>query len=368
MSGVVVQPDRAAHLNANRAPDVPEAPENSGCCGMTRAKAQKVGLAILAALLFAAAIVVVVLSAMNIIPIIGFFVAVPLIIGGAFAIWAICRIKDYEDPASLAQYRAQAQNRDFAATIADHGLDNIFKYRIVAPQTFADRCRAHFRDLPLNRCLDLTEEMQRHYQQYRADAPAHAPTYQIPDARELQGKFIVETRGLDVARIFDNFDIERLVRHRILSERSPRTQALRAAYPIYQQMRRTSAHQRDLVEQRYQAAVQPLQAHVQRLREMERQQNFQRDLAAAHHSALLAGNPNNPHLQAQVDHDRVARIHASFTPTPSALAYQRLNAQSAVARAEADHYHRLVDRCEQPPRRVMNDYYQNLLRELSDEA
>jgi hypothetical protein len=69
------------------------------------------------------------------------YAIVAVVFGAIAAINAASRIKDYEDPASLALYKAAAKGMTFVQLVTEHGFQNVLTHKIVEKADLKDKFR-----------------------------------------------------------------------------------------------------------------------------------------------------------------------------------------------------------------------------------
>lgn len=276
----------------------------SGCC-MTTAMIKKVALGFFAAVAIVGGLTAIGCAVLSW-PVA--FIAIPCFVLGGLAIWGLCRIKDYDNPKSLIEFRQDACKKSLEQIASEHGWEKMFQYGIPTPADFPGRYRATVRDYNLNRALDFYERVQSEYQAYRQGSAPN--TYQIPHPRELRDKWEQEIAGKKVAEILRSYDIERLARVEILEAGSKELAALRDCSKKYATIATEYKKELNRIEGEYQKQTAPLRAQLSNVQqavglaqETEQRRRFERDMQRIEHARDASLQPHNATAQMRVTID-----------------------------------------------------------------
>lgn len=231
-------------------------PQQNDCC--TKAKLYKIALVFFAALLIAGGIGLIALAAKGIILAKPAWFALPCFIGAGAVLWWAYRMKDYEDPNALRDYRINAANTTLETSVEEHGWDNLFRYNILPADLFLEKYNNAMVLKPLKEAMEFHKIATREYQAQARNhniAPIHFPD---PSASFAQ-KWEEETQGRHVCAILDKFpNIDELHHNGTIEDHQ--YGALKEANVIYNYVKDAYQTQKDWVEAEYQATIAAWQA------------------------------------------------------------------------------------------------------------
>ena len=285
-------------------------PQNSS---ITTAKMHKIALSVFAALSASASAAVIFFAAsLALAPLVVATIAVAGFTTSAALIWQITRVKDYENPAELAQYRQEASLKRLRLTVDEHGWGNMFKYGIPTPEAFPERYRDSFHRGTTNYALDSYQEVQRAYQ-------AHCDhggvlRYNIPHPRELREKWNKEIafagQPMPGTQIVSTYNIEELAGYEILQPGSRQLQALRDCKRDDLAAHNDKLARIKTIDQTFEKQSAPhLQAldcvhkAVRLAREAQADRDWEAFKRRTEHMDDLNRNPNDPIAKARVSRD-----------------------------------------------------------------
>lgn len=175
---------------------------NTSCC--TRGKLCKIALFFFAALLVGGGIGIVALALKGVVTLDTAWLSLLCFVGAGLLFWQIYKMKDYEDPKSLKEYRIEAAKQTLDASVDEHGWDNLFRYAILPADLFVQKFNESMQKKNLNEALAFHKKATA---EYEAQARNHQITpINIPNpARLFAGKWQRETYGLQVCDILDKY-------------------------------------------------------------------------------------------------------------------------------------------------------------------
>lgn len=177
----------------------------------TDVKTQKIGLGILGIISISIGYLALVVGTAP-----SLLLAIPTIALGGLLIWKVIRTKDYTDSNELQKYRDQAVYQPLELIIKEHGWEKMLQYGIPAQADFnrlcADTVKLH------SFASDSIFTDYENLMQIRENLIAQGKPVQleIPHPSCFKDRFLSEVKDKTLCQIFEQYDIEKLVKYNIL--------------------------------------------------------------------------------------------------------------------------------------------------------
>lgn len=131
------------------------------------------------------------------------FVALVSFSAAGVLIWAISKIKQYDNPIELSRYRKEAQSMSLDEIIKEHGWENCFRYEIPKQGLFQEKFLKAMKFRTINEVLSIYEKAEDLIKKTRSP-------FTLPSCSVFRDKFLEETKALTPCEIFKAYDVEKL--------------------------------------------------------------------------------------------------------------------------------------------------------------
>ncbi|MDN3506951.1 MAG: hypothetical protein P0S96_06950 [Simkaniaceae bacterium] len=132
--------------------------------------------------------------------------AIPLFIAGGIFLWQVTKIRDYEDPHTLAGYRQAAKTMTLAEIEYMHTRANMSKYEIPLKKDFS----GIYRDAMHGKSFT---DIMNTYEAYKGSR------FTVPTPKEFKAVFKKETARMSIFTVYSRFDIKKLYDYGIVTKR-----------------------------------------------------------------------------------------------------------------------------------------------------
>lgn len=137
--------------------------------------------------------------------------AVPLVIAGSALFISSYMMYDYENPLEILDTRRAAERMSFDDLESTHGLENVFKYRLISPSRFADVYTEKANQLPVMGIINMYEQAQS------GRLNSGVEGYFIPEPINWRANLHAEMQNINAVQASERYNFARLVRHGLLS-------------------------------------------------------------------------------------------------------------------------------------------------------
>lgn len=179
---------------------------------LTEVKTQKIGLGILAFISIAIGYLALVIGTAP-----SLLLAIPTIIFGGLLIWKIVRMKDYGDDKELQKYQDQAAHQPLELTVKEHGWEKMFQYGIPAQNDFNRLLEDTIKQRTFSNDSIFTDYENLDLIRKNLIAEGKPVKLEILHPSAFRETFLNEVKDKTLSQIFDEYDIEKLVKYGILS-------------------------------------------------------------------------------------------------------------------------------------------------------
>lgn len=135
----------------------------------------------------------------------GIITAIPAAAGGALCIWLISRVKAYEDPVALKQYRKDALHQSLTKTVQEHGWRNMNLYKIPSQDAFQRLFLETVEGMTIKEAVSFWQKASQ------AQEGVEEP-YVIPGPHVLQDKWRTETQGMEVTEVLATYNVGKYIK------------------------------------------------------------------------------------------------------------------------------------------------------------
>lgn len=262
---------------------------SSFCC-LTTAKVKKIALSLFAGLVFFFGLSMLAFTLTNAI-IQSTFLALPFFLAGGGLILVIKRIKDYNDPITIGQFRLKASQKSLLETEKQHGWNNMFYYGIPDPKDFPTVYRQTVKS------MTLTESI--HFYKMVKEAKENVTTeleFEIPPPKELKTKWIQETQNKTILTIIEQYDshFDEIKKYKIITDKE--WKKIEAIKKKYQNIRHDFQKHLNQVEKKFSKKITPAakKFHKVLLAEKNKIRDFDQQNWILRIEKEIIANYNNP--------------------------------------------------------------------------
>lgn len=126
--------------------------------------------------------------------------AIPFFLSTGATLWYASKVVDYDSPQELTKIKTQIQDWPLSKIIEKHGLDKLFQYKLLSPETFERAYHFHMQPMQFMDRLAFYTECQR-----------YTSSYSLPEPKLWKEKLLEETKGLRFDLLM-NYPLAKLIR------------------------------------------------------------------------------------------------------------------------------------------------------------